>query len=100
MKVPDAFGKIFNEGTEFQRDGSQFDALFENGDTYDIGGMTAFLIATPGHAPSCTVHIVGNAAFTGDTLFLPDGGSARTDFAGEDAGQLYDSIQKVLTLSD
>jgi len=100
MQVQDTFGKIFNEGTEFQRDGSQFDALFEDGDTYTIGEMTAFAIATPGHTPSCMVHVVGNAAFAGDTLFMPDGGSARADFPGGDAARLYDSIQKILTLPD
>jgi glyoxylase-like metal-dependent hydrolase (beta-lactamase superfamily II) len=100
MVVQDTFGKIFNEGTEFQRDGSQFDALFEDGDTYSIGGMQAFTIYTPGHTPACMVHVMGDAAFVGDTLFMPDGGSARADFPGGDAGELYDSIQKVLTLPD
>jgi glyoxylase-like metal-dependent hydrolase (beta-lactamase superfamily II) len=98
--VQNVFGKIFNEGTEFQRDGSQFDALFEEGDTYKIGNMEAFVIHTPGHTPACMVHVIGNATFTGDTLFMPDGGSARADFPGGDAGQLYDSIQKVLSLPD
>lgn len=100
LVVQDTFGKIFNEGTEFQRDGSQFDALFEDGDTYKIGNMEAFVIYTPGHTPACMVHVVGDAAFVGDTLFMPDGGSARADFPGGDAGTLYDSIQKVLTLPD
>jgi glyoxylase-like metal-dependent hydrolase (beta-lactamase superfamily II) len=98
--VQDTFGKIFNEGTEFQRDGSQFDALFEDGDTYTIGTMPAFAIHTPGHTPACMAHVIGNAAFAGDTLFLPDGGSARADFPGGDAGELYDSIQRVLALPD
>jgi glyoxylase-like metal-dependent hydrolase (beta-lactamase superfamily II) len=98
--VQDTFGKIFNEGTEFQRDGSQFDALFDDGDTYAIGGMTALAIHTPGHTPACMTHVIGDAAFVGDTLFMPDGGSARADFPGGDAGQLYDSIQKVLSLPD
>ncbi len=100
MIVQDTFGKIFNEGTEFQRDGSQFDALFTEGSTYQIGGMTAFTLHTPGHTPACMVHVVGDAAFVGDTLFMPDGGSARADFPGGDAGELYDSIQKVLSLPD
>jgi glyoxylase-like metal-dependent hydrolase (beta-lactamase superfamily II) len=100
MVVQDTFGKIFNEGTEFQRDGSQFDALFKDGDTYNIGTMQAFAMYTPGHTPACMVHVMGNAAFVGDTLFMPDGGSARADFPGGDAGTLYDSIQKVLTLPD
>jgi glyoxylase-like metal-dependent hydrolase (beta-lactamase superfamily II) len=100
LVVQDTFGKIFNEGTEFQRDGSQFDKLFEDGDTYKIGNMDAFAIYTPGHTPACMVHVMGNAAFVGDTLFMPDGGSARADFPGGDAATLYDSIQKVLSLPD
>lgn len=98
--IQETFGKIFNEGTEFQRDGSQFDGLFKDGDTYMIGNMQAFAMYTPGHTPACMVHVVGNAAFAGDTLFMPDGGSARADFPGGDAGELYDSIQKVLSLPD
>ncbi|QFT94353.1 putative metallo-hydrolase [Roseovarius sp. THAF9] len=100
MIVQDTFGKVFNEGTEFQRDGSQFDALFEDGDTYRVGEMECFAMYTPGHTPACMVHVMGDAAFVGDTLFMPDGGSARADFPGGDAGQLYDSIQKVLALPD
>ncbi len=98
--IQDTFGKIFNEGTEFQRDGSQFDALFADGDTYRIGGMSAFTLFTPGHTPACMVHVIGNSAFAGDTMFMPDGGSARADFPGGDAGQLYDSIQKVMALPE
>ena len=100
MVVQETFGKIFNEGTEFQRDGSQFDALFKDGDTYMIGNLQALAMFTPGHTPACMVHVIGNATFTGDTLFMPDGGSARTDFPGGDAGVLYDSIMKVLSLPD
>ena len=100
MEVQETFGKIFNEGTGFQRDGSQFDALFEDGDTYRIGALEAHVMATPGHTPACMVHIMGDAAFVGDTLFMPDGGSARADFPGGDAGELYDSIQKLLSLPD
>ncbi|WP_400087149.1 MBL fold metallo-hydrolase [Yoonia sp. R78084] len=100
MVVQETFGKVFNEGTEFQRDGSQFDELFKDGDTYMIGTMPAFAMYTPGHTPACMVHVVGDAAFAGDTLFMPDGGSARADFPGGDAGVLYDSIQKVLSLPD
>ena len=100
MEIQETFGKIFNEGTDFQRDGSQFDKLFSDGDTYVIGDMQGFAISTPGHTPACMVHVIGNAAFAGDTLFMPDGGSARADFPGGDAGLLYDSIQKVLTLPD
>ncbi len=98
--VQDTFGKIFNEGTEFQRDGSQFDRLFDDNDTYTLGSLTCRTIHTPGHTPACMTHIMGDAAFVGDTLFMPDGGSARADFPGGDAGQLYDSIQKVLALPD
>ncbi|MGX0878742.1 glyoxylase-like metal-dependent hydrolase (beta-lactamase superfamily II) [Roseovarius sp. MBR-154] len=98
--VQDVFGKIFNEGTEFQRDGSQFDALFKDGDTYSVGTMPCFALHTPGHTPACMTHVMGDAAFVGDTLFMPDGGSARADFPGGDAATLYDSIQKVLALPD
>ncbi|QUJ78314.1 MBL fold metallo-hydrolase [Sulfitobacter albidus] len=98
--VQETFGKVFNEGTAFQRDGSQFDALFSDGDTYTVGGMPCFALHTPGHTPACMVHVMGDAAFAGDTLFMPDGGSARADFPGGDAGQLYDSIQRVLSLPD
>lgn len=96
--VQEVFGKIFNEGTEFQRDGSQFDRLFKDGDTYSIGGMKAFTMHTPGHTPACMTHVVGDAAFVGDTLFMPDGGTARADFPGGDSHQLYRSIKKVLSL--
>jgi glyoxylase-like metal-dependent hydrolase (beta-lactamase superfamily II) len=100
ITVQETFGKIFNEGTEFERDGSQFDRLFKDGDTYKVGSLDCFAIHTPGHTPACMVHVMGDAAFAGDTLFMPDGGSARADFPGGDAGQLYDSIQRVLSLPD
>jgi len=100
IRVQNEFGKLFNEGTSFQRDGSQFDALFTEGDTYQIGSLNAFMISTPGHTPACMVHVIGNTAFVGDTLFMPDGGSARADFPGGDAELLYNSIQKVLALPD
>jgi glyoxylase-like metal-dependent hydrolase (beta-lactamase superfamily II) len=96
--VQETFGKIFNEGTEFQRDGSQFDRLFTDGDTYRIGGMRAFAMHTPGHTPACMTHVVGDAAFLGDTLFMPDAGSARADFPGGDARALYRSIRRVMAL--
>ena len=96
--VQDTFGKIFNEGTEFQRDGSQFDRLFKDGDSYTIGTMTGHTMHTPGHTPACTTHVIGDAAFVGDTLFMPDGGSARADFPGGDARTLYRSIRRVLEL--
>lgn len=96
--VQDTFGKIFNEGTEFQRDGSQFDRLFVDGDTYKIGTLTAFAMHTPGHTPACMTHVIGDAAFVGDTLFMPDGGTARADFPGGDPRILYRSIRRVLAL--
>ena len=98
--VQEEFGKIFNEGTRFQRDGSQFDRLFKDGDSYAIGTMTAFAMDTPGHTPACMTHVIGDAAFVGDTLFMPDGGTARADFPGGCARQLYRSIRKVLALPD
>ena len=96
VTVQKTFGKIFNEGTEFQRDGSQFDRLFKDGDTYSIGKLNAFVMHTPGHTPACTTHVIGDATFTGDTLFMPDGGTARADFPGGDARTLYRSVRKVL----
>ena len=96
--VQETFGKVFNEGTEFQRDGSQFDQLFADGDTYRIGRLTAFAMHTPGHTPACMTHVIGDAAFVGDTLFMPDGGTARADFPGGDARVLYRSIRRVLAL--
>lgn len=94
--VQETFGKIFNEGTEFQRDGSQFDYLFSDGDTYHVGAIPCVAIHTPGHTPACMTHLMGDAAFVGDTLFMPDAGTARADFPGGDAATLYDSIQKIL----
>ncbi|QQM30837.1 MBL fold metallo-hydrolase [Martelella lutilitoris] len=98
--VQDTFGKVFNEGTEFERDGSQFDRLFVDGDSYAIGGMTAHVMHTPGHTPACMTHVIGDAAFVGDTLFMPDGGSARADFPGGDARTLYRSTKRVLELPE
>lgn len=98
--VQKLFGRVFNAGTEFQRDGSQFDHLFEDGDAYQIGGMTAYAMHTPGHTPACMTHVVGDAAFVGDTIFMPDGGTARADFPGGDAGVLYHSIQRLLSLPE
>jgi glyoxylase-like metal-dependent hydrolase (beta-lactamase superfamily II) len=87
--VQELFGKVFNAGTDFQRDGSQFDHLFKDGDTYQIGGMTALALHTPGHTPACMTHLIGDAAFVGDTLFMPDTGTARADFPGGNAHTLY-----------
>lgn len=96
--VQDTFGKVFNEGTEFQRDGSQFDRLFADGDSYSIGSLCGYAMHTPGHTPACMTHVIGGAAFVGDTLFMPDAGTARADFPGGDAHELYRSIKKVLAL--
>jgi glyoxylase-like metal-dependent hydrolase (beta-lactamase superfamily II) len=96
--VQEVFGKIFNAGTEFQRDGSQFDRLFQEGDTYRIGTLEARVMHTPGHTPACMTHVIGDAAFVGDTLFMPDGGTARADFPGGDANMLFRSIKRVLSL--
>jgi len=96
--VQDIFGKVFNAGTEFQRDGSQFDHLFEDGDTFTIGKLNARVMHTPGHTPACMTYVIGDAAFVGDTLFMPDYGTARADFPGGDARALYRSIRKVLSL--
>jgi glyoxylase-like metal-dependent hydrolase (beta-lactamase superfamily II) len=96
--VQETFGKVFNEGTEFRRDGSQFDRLFKDGDSYQIGAMNAFAIHTPGHTPACMTHVIGDAAFVGDTVFMPDGGSARADFPGGDARTLFRSIRRILSL--
>ena len=98
--VQETFGKIFNAGTEFARDGSQFDALFNDGDEYRVGELACHAMHTPGHTPACMTHVMGDAAFVGDTLFMPDGGTARADFPGGDARVLYQSIQRVLSLPD
>ena len=98
--VQDTFGKIFNEGTEFQRDGSQFDRLFEDGDSFHIGQLRGDVMHTPGHTPACLTYVIGDAAFVGDTLFMPDFGTARCDFPGGSARDLYKSIQRILALPD
>jgi glyoxylase-like metal-dependent hydrolase (beta-lactamase superfamily II) len=98
--VQDVFGKVFNEGTEFRRDGSQFDRLFADGDSFAIGGLTARVMHTPGHTPACLTYVIGDAAFVGDTLFMPDYGTARCDFPGGSAATLFRSIQRILALPD
>ena len=98
--VQDTFGKVFNEGTRFQRDGSQFDQLFREGDSIHIGQMRADVLHTPGHTPACLTYVIGDAAFVGDTLFMPDFGTARCDFPGGSAETMWDSIQKILALPD
>ena len=98
--IQNIFGKTFNAGTEFQRDGSQFDRLFKDNDEYKIGSIKCKVINTPGHTPACNAHVIGNSIFVGDTLFMPDLGSARADFPGGDARELYRSIQKILSYPD
>lgn len=98
--VQDVFGKVFNAGTEFERDGSQFDQLFREQDRFSIGALSAFVLHTPGHTPACLTYVIGDAAFVGDTLFMPDFGTARCDFPGGSAEILWESIQKVLSLPD
>ncbi len=98
--VQDVFGKVFNEGTEFQRDGSQFDQLFREGDSFHIGQLRGDVLHTPGHTPACMTYVIGDAAFVGDTVFMPDFGTARCDFPGGSAEELYGSIQKILALPD
>lgn len=98
--IQDTFGKIFNEGTEFQRDGSQFDSLFSEGDSFHIGQLRGDVLHTPGHTPACMTYVIGDAAFVGDTLFMPDFGTARCDFPGGSATDLYDSVQRILSLPD
>ena len=98
--VQDTFGKVFNEGTEFQRDGSQFDQLFSEGDSIHIGQLRVDVLHTPGHTPACLTYVVGDAAFVGDTLFMPDFGTARCDFPGGSADTMWDSVQKILSLPE
>jgi glyoxylase-like metal-dependent hydrolase (beta-lactamase superfamily II) len=98
--VQDVFGKAFNAGTEFERDGSQFDHLFKDDESFNIGSIAAKAIHTPGHTPACMSYLIGDALFVGDTLFMPDFGTARCDFPGGDATTLYHSIQKLFTLPD
>ncbi len=98
--VQDTFGKVFNEGTEFERDGSQFDQLFVEGSTFHIGQTRGDVLHTPGHTPACLTYVIGDAAFVGDTLFMPDFGTARCDFPGGSSETLYNSVQKILSLPD
>jgi glyoxylase-like metal-dependent hydrolase (beta-lactamase superfamily II) len=98
--VQNTFGKLFNAGSEFARDGSQFDRLFCEGDHFTIGGLQAVAMHTPGHTPACMTYVIGDAAFVGDTLFMPDFGTARCDFPGGSASDLYASIQTILALPD
>ena len=98
--VQKVFGKIFNAGTEFEMDGSQFDRLFADGDVFAIGNLDVAVMPTPGHTPACVTYVTGAAAFIGDTLFMPDFGTARADFPGGSATDLYASIKRILALPD
>ncbi|MFC4260938.1 MBL fold metallo-hydrolase [Marinobacter lacisalsi] len=98
VEVQNIFGKAFNAGTDFARDGSQFDRLFEEGDSFRIGNLEGSVLHTPGHTPACLTYVIGDAAFVGDTLFAPDAGTARCDFPGGDAHTLFQSVKKVLAL--
>ncbi len=100
IRVQEVFGKLFNAGTDFERDGSQFDKLFEDGETFRIGELEGIALHVPGHTPADMAFIVGDAAFVGDTIFMPDFGTARADFPGGDAGQLFRSIRRLLSLPD
>ena len=95
--VQDVFAKLFNI-SDISGTGAEFDHLFADGDTIDMGEIQGRVVSTPGHTPACVTYVFGDAAFVGDTLFMPDFGTARTDFPGGDAGKLYDSIRKTLSL--
>ncbi len=100
LTVQEVFGKIFNEGTRFARDGSQFDRLFDDGDRFRVGSIEAIALHVPGHTPADMTYVIGAAAFIGDTLFMPDYGTARADFPGGDARTLFRSIRRLLSLPD
>lgn len=100
IRVQDVFGKLFNAGTDFERNGSQFDMLFADGEMFTIGELEGIALHVPGHTPADMAFIVGDAAFVGDTLFMPDFGTARADFPGGNARQLFQSIRRLLTLPD
>ena len=99
-QVQDTFGVVFNEDARFARDGSQFDVLFAEGDSLMIGQMRCDVLHTPGHTPACVTYVAGDAAFVGDTLFMPDFGTARCDFPGGSAAVMFDSVQRILALPD
>jgi glyoxylase-like metal-dependent hydrolase (beta-lactamase superfamily II) len=98
VTVQQVFGKLFNAGTEFARDGSQFDHLFKDGDTFTIGTLPVTVMHVPGHTPACIAYVVGDAVFVGDTMFMPDYGTARADFPGGDARTLFRSLRRILAL--
>jgi glyoxylase-like metal-dependent hydrolase (beta-lactamase superfamily II) len=98
VTVQRTFASIFNEPESFARDGSQFGRLFDDGDRFELGGLSAMALHVPGHTPACLAYVIGDAVFVGDTLFMPDYGTARTDFPGGDARTLYRSIRRLLAL--
>ncbi|MGE4480201.1 MBL fold metallo-hydrolase [Acidocella sp.] len=98
ISVQNIFGKLFNAGTEFVRDGSDFDRLFQDGDEFQIGSLKAMVLHVPGHTPADLAYVIGDAVFAGDTLFMPDYGTARADFPGGDARQLFRSIRRLMSL--
>ena len=100
IRVQEVFGKLFNAGTDFERDGSQFDHLFEDGETFKVGELEGIALHVPGHTPADMAFIIGDAGFVGDTIFMPDFGTARADFPGGDARQLYHSIRRLLALPE
>jgi glyoxylase-like metal-dependent hydrolase (beta-lactamase superfamily II) len=100
IHVQNVFGKIFNAGSDFARDGSEFDRLFEDGDRFEIGSLQAMALHVPGHTPADLAYVIGDAVFTGDTLFMPDYGTARADFPGGDSRQLYRSIRRLMALPE
>nr|WP_277754110.1 MBL fold metallo-hydrolase [Porphyrobacter sp. GA68] len=100
IRVQEVFGKLFNAGTDFERDGSQFDKLFDDGERFSVGELEGIALHVPGHTPADMAFIIGDAAFVGDTIFMPDFGTARADFPGGDAGQLFRSIRRLLALPD
>ena len=100
LTVQETFGKIFNEGTRFARDGSQFDHLFDEGDRFSVGSIPAIALHVPGHTPADMAYVIGDTVFIGDTLFMPDYGSARADFPGGDAHVLYRSVRRLLSLPE
>ncbi|PHQ63761.1 MAG: MBL fold metallo-hydrolase [Sphingobium sp.] len=98
--VQHVFGKLFNAGSDFERDGSQFDRLFDDGDIFAVGALQASVLHVPGHTPADLAYVIGDAVFCGDTLFMPDYGTARADFPGGDARRLFRSIRRLLSLPD
>jgi len=100
VHVQNVFGSVFNEGAEFARDGSEFDHLFDDGDVFSIGGLEAIALHVPGHTPADLAYVIGDAVFTGDTIFMPDYGTARADFPGGNSRQLFQSIRRLLALPE